>query len=52
MARGGPLKLVGGLMGAVDVIAVAVVHYISWAAVWAGPLKHMGRVMDRAERPI
>ena len=50
MARGGPLKLVGGLMGAVDVIAVAVVHYISWAAVWAGPSNQMGRLIGWAER--
>ena len=33
-------------------VVVAVVHHISWAAVRAGPSKHMGRVMDQAERPI
>ena len=43
----------GGLTGTVDVVVVvAIVHYISWAAVRAGPSKHMGRLMGRAERPI
>ena len=32
-------------------VVVAVVHHISWAAVRAGPSKHMGRLMGRAERP-
>ena len=51
---GHPVKEhVGGLMGTVDaVVVVAVVHHISWAAVRAGPSKHMGRLMGRAERPI
>ena len=35
----------------VVVLAVAV-HDISLAAVRAGPSKHMGRLMGRAERPI
>ena len=51
---GHPVKEhVGGLMGTVDaVVVVAVVHHISWAAVRAGPSKHMGRLMGRAEWPI
>ena len=48
-----PVKNVVGLMGTVDVVVVvAVVHHTSWAAVRAGPSKHMGRLMGRAERPI
>ena len=48
-----PVKHVGGLMGTVDVVEVlAVVHHMSWAAVRAGPSKHMGRLMGRPERPI
>ena len=34
------------------VVVGPVVHHISWAAVRAGPPKHMGRLMGRAERPI
>ena len=45
------VKHVGGLIGTVDVVVVAVVH-ISWAAVRAGPSKRMGRLMGRAERPL
>ena len=45
-------KHVGGLMGTVDVVVVAVIHAISWAAVRAGPSKHMGRLMGRVEPPI
>ena len=47
-----PAKHVGSLMDTVDVVAVAVLHHISWAAVRAGLLKHMGRLMGRAERLI
>ena len=41
-------------MGKVDVevVVAAVVQHISWAAVRAGPSKHMSRLMGRAERPI
>ena len=39
-------------MGTVDVVVVSVIHHISWAAVRAGPSKHMSRLMGRAERPI
>ena len=50
---GRPVKHVGGLMGTVDVVVVvAVVHHVSWAAVRAGPSKHIGPLMGRAERPI
>ena len=43
----------GGLMGTVHVVVVvAMLHHITWAAIQAGPSKHMGRVMGRAERPI
>ena len=51
MARAGPSKHMGGLIGIVDVGAVvAMVHHISRAAVRAGPSKDMGRLMGRAER--
>ena len=40
-------------MGTVDVAAVvAVLNHISWAAIRAGPSKHMRRLMGRAKRPI
>ena len=47
-----PVKHMGGLMGTVDVVEVVSAVHISWAAVRAGPSKHMGRLMGRAERPI
>ena len=52
MARAGPSKYVGGLIGTVDVVVVVAVVHISWAAVPAGSSKHMGRLMGRAERSI
>ena len=46
-----PVKHVGGLMGTVNVVAVvALIHHISWAAVWAGPSNQMGRLIGWAER--
>ena len=49
--RAGSSEHVAGLMVTVDVVVVvAAAHHVSWAAV-AGPSKHIGRLMCRAERP-
>ena len=40
-----------GTVNVVVVVVVAVVDHISWAAVRAGPSKHMARLMGQATRP-
>lgn len=53
--RPGPAqqKPVGLLMGEMDVVILVVgIHYISWGATRAGPLKHVGRLIGRMVRSM